>query len=461
MVSALVPRDTPGDSVWFTHDRFGLFIHWGLYSLGGKDFALQREEGLTPEAYEGRFLNQFDPDLYDPEAWAEAAADAGMKYVVMVAKHHEGFCLWDSKLTTFTSTNSPAGRDLLAPALDAFRSRGLRTGLYYSLLDWHHPDFTVDMLHPLANGDREALNAGRDMQRYRDYMSGQIEELLTGYGPVDVFWPDYSYDDAAWQRMASDPRNVEAFAEAVKTGWTAFDVTKEPGKGAADWDSEGLLRRIRELQPDVLVNDRMGLAEGYDITTPEQAVPRAWPRVDGEPALWESCETLYGNWGYRPDPLAWKSTEQLITMLIDVVGKGGNLLLNVGPNGRGEFDSKSLDRLRDIGTWMRQHDRSIYGCTAAPDDLYGELPRGAMTTFNPTTNRLYVHLPQWPSQPIVVGGLKDRVAHARMLHDGVELTSPKHPLTLLHAPDPADLWLELPGNRPDVAVPVIELVLKG
>ncbi|MFI6285366.1 SDR family oxidoreductase [Streptomyces sp. NPDC051018] len=326
METTRTPRPTPGDSAWFTRARFGMFIHWGLYAMAARDFSAQRADGLTAAEYEARYFTRFDPDLYDPGAWADAAAGAGMKYMVAVAKHHEGFCLWDSALTDYTAVKSPAGRDLLAPLLGAFRDRGLRTGLYYSLIDWRHPDFTVDWVHPQSAGDRAALNAGRDMARYREYARGQIRELLTRYGPLDIMWPDYSYDAAAWHRMASRPENVEAAQIAARAAGRDFDLAKDPGKGAADWDAAGLLAMIRELAPGILVNDRLGLADGYDITTPEQTVPASWPLVDGEPALWETCQTFAGSWGYHRDTSARKSVEQLVVMLVDTVSKGGNLL---------------------------------------------------------------------------------------------------------------------------------------
>ncbi|MGI5207683.1 alpha-L-fucosidase [Spirillospora sp. CA-108201] len=447
-----------GDTSWFTTARFGLFVHWGLFSMTGRDFAHQRETAMAAEDYAARYLPRFDPDLYDPEVWADAAVQAGMKYVVIIAKHHEGFCLWDSRHTDFTAVNTPAGRDLLRPMLDAFRARGLRTGLYYSLIDWHHPDFTVDQIHPQAHGDRAQLNAGRDMNRYREFVRNQVRELLTDYGPIDVFWPDYSYDDAAWDHRSASPRNKAAFLEAVKTGWTRFDPAVDPGKGAADWDAAGLLELVRELQPHILVNDRMG--GDFDIVTPEQAVPGAWPTLgDGTPAVWETCETMYGHWGYTPAMPNLKSPEQLVALLIEIVSKGGNLLLNVGPNGRGEIDPPSLERLASIGDWMRRHGRSIHGCTQAPAELVGSLPPGTLATYNPQAHRLYLHLLHWPTQPLVVPGLGEHVDYAQFLHDGAEVRSPSHPLELLHAPDPGALWLELPIAKPDVTVPVIELFL--
>ena len=451
------PVATPGDSSWFTHDRFGMFVHWGLYSVAARhEWVMQREQ-IPAADYEARYLSTFDPDLYDPAAWVDAAADAGMRYLVVTTKHHEGFCLWDSALTEYKAPASPAGRDLLRPLVDALRARDMRVGLYYSLIDWHHPDFPVDLLHPLRHrADAAELNEGRDMERYRRYLRGQVRELLTELGRIDVLWADFTYDMRPITREKVEQR------EALRSWVEGMGVPVDSGlrgKSAADWDAEGLLAMVRELQPDILVNDRLGLREGWDITTPEQMIPGTWPLVGGEPALWEACQTFSGSWGYHRDEHTWKSVEQLVVMLVDTVSKGGNLLLNVGPTGRGEIDDRALDRLRGIGRWMRRHAASIYGCTEAPATIVA--PRDSRLTYNPTTNRLYLHLLHWPAQPLVWPGMKDRVRWARLLHDGSELQAPTDVLSALRPPSPDELQLDLPVRRPDVTVPVIELALTG
>jgi len=308
---------------WFEEARFGLYIHWGLYSLGARHEWLQSREFMSREQYR-QYFDRFDPDLYDPRAWAKIAAEAGMRYMVVTTKHHEGFCLWDSELTDYKAPNTPAGRDLLAPLLEAFREEGLRTGLYYSLLDWHHPDYTVDVKHPRRyDPEYAAKDKVRNWQRYVDYMHGQIRELLTNYGDIDVMFLDFSIPPE------------EGF----------------PGKGRNEWQSERLVNMIRELRPNMLINDRLDVPG--DITTPEQYQPRGAIRIGGRPVRWEACHTFSGSWGYYRDEESWKSTDQILRMLIDTVSKGGNFLLNVGPNGRGELDERALVRLREIGRWMR------------------------------------------------------------------------------------------------------------
>ncbi|TCL77349.1 alpha-L-fucosidase-like protein [Curtobacterium sp. PhB128] len=176
--------DASGLPAWFTHDRFGMFIHWGLYALPARHEWVKNRERITDADYQ-KYFDHFDPDLFDAADWARRAREAGMKYVVLTTKHHEGFCLWDSKLTDYKSTNTPFGRDIVREFVDAVRAEGLRVGFYHSLIDWHHPDFTVDGVHPRRDDspeEIEAFNQGRDMSRYREYLHGQVEELLTDYG---------------------------------------------------------------------------------------------------------------------------------------------------------------------------------------------------------------------------------------------------------------------------------------
>ena len=431
----LKPDPTPGDTGWFTHDRFGLFIHWGLYTLPARHEWVKSREMMDNEAY-GKYFKHFDPDLYDPILWAKAAATAGMKYFVMTTKHHEGFCLWDTGLTDYKAPNTPAGRDLLRPAVDAFREYGLRIGFYHSLVDWHYPDYTVDQHHPMReNAAYIEADKERKLSRYIEYLYGQTRELLTQYGQIDILWYDFSV--AATERF--------------------------PGKGRETWGSEELISMVRSLQPRIILNDRLGIDQ--DVMTPEQFQPRTRVMVNGKPVVWEACQTFSGSWGYHRDEQSWKSVDQLVKMLIDTVSKGGNLLLNVGPTGRGEFDVRALDRLSGIGGWMRQHGRAIYGCTQAPEGLFS--PPDCRYTYNPLTNRLYLHVFSWPYKHIYLEGLTDRVAYAQLLNDASEIRM------LRNVPEAAYDWgeieerreadaliLELPIQKPDVIVPVIEIFLK-
>ena len=430
-----------GDSGWFKHDRLGLFIHWGLYALPARHEWVKQREEIADDVYD-KYFPYFDPDLYDPEVWADAAADAGMKYFCITTKHHEGFCLWDTKLTEYKGTNTPAGRDLLKPMVEAFRERGLKVGFYHSLIDWHHPHFLVDDVHSQRNNpDRDKLNEGRDQSKYIEYLHGQARELLTDFGKIDQIFYDFSYP-------AGRKGRPEGFA----------------GKGRDEWGSVELMKMTRELQPDILINDRLDLDDvegGWDYRTPEQFMPRRWVEFEGEKVMWETCQTFSGSWGYHRDETTWKSVDQLLQMLIGVVSRGGNLLLNVGPTGRGEFDDRALDRLSGMGEWMKRHSRSIYGCTAAPEGF--EVPEDCRLTYNPETNRMYVHVFTWPFRHLHMDGFAGKVAYAQLLNDASEVrfAVQRAGHTGDSSLDTETLTLELPVQKPDVTVPVVELFLKG
>jgi alpha-L-fucosidase len=441
--STAVEHDQDGpDPSWFVHDRFGLFIHWGIGSLPvpWEHGWFMHFERTSTETYQ-KYFDHFDPDLYDPAFWAREAKNAGMKYFVATTKHHDGFCLWDTTLSEYKATNTPAGRDLIRPMVDAFREEGLKVGFYHSLIDWHHPEFTIDNLHPLR--DDEAFRESqkhRDISKYAEYLHGQTRELLTQFGDVDLMWFDFSYPD------------LEIFPEV---GLPVYDWAS--GKGANEWQSEKLLRLVRELQPSILVNDRLAIPADY--WTPESYQPPRWFEVNGKRVIYEVCQPLNGYYTYSRDNHAWKSVEMLVQMLVDIVSKGGNLLLNVGPTGRGEFEPKTLERLRGIGEWMRLHGRSIYGCsesefTTPPDCRY---------TLN--GNRLYLHVFTWPAGHLHLEGLAERVEYAQLLNDGSEITMQvvgerQARGSLLQGMSPGTLTLNLPVPKPNVAVPVIELFLK-
>src|SRR5690554_1876406 len=181
----------PEHMKWFVSDRFGLFVHWGIYSVAARHEWVQSREKRTTEEY-GRYIDYLDADLYDPVAWARDARAAGMKYALLTSKHHDGFAMWDTATTDFKITNAPAGRDVLREWVDAFRAEGIKVGFYYSVLDWHHPDYTMDSPHPQRDSDWDEFNEGRDWNRYREYMYAQVRELLTDYGKIDVLWFDWT-----------------------------------------------------------------------------------------------------------------------------------------------------------------------------------------------------------------------------------------------------------------------------
>ncbi len=413
-----------GNTEWFIHDRFGLFIHWGIYAVAGRHEWVQSREKIPSDVY-ARYAEFFDPDLYEPAAWARMAREAGMKYAVLTSKHHDGFAMWDTQLSDFKVTNTPAGRDVLREFVDAFRAEGLKIGFYHSVIDWHHPDYTLDSPHPMRDMDPETYNKGRNMARYREFLHGQVRELLTNYGQIDVMWFD----------------------------WTP------PEKSHDDWDSEGLARMVRELQPGILLNDRIDYPESADFVTPEEYQAKTWPERDGRRVLWETCQTLNGSWGFDRDNHNWKSTDLLIRLLIDSVAKGGNLLLNVGPTARGEFDPVAQATLAEIGAWTRRHGRAIYGATASEETPPPDC------RFTQRGDRLYLHIFSWPLRHIHLDGFAGQVRYAQFLHDGSEVRfRDANPEAVAQNTEMAEetgaTILELPIVRPDVAIPVIELIMR-
>ena len=428
---AQLPRETEAQKIqrmkWWTEARFGMFIHWGLYALPARHEWVKNYERMTNDQYQ-KYFEMFNPDLYDPHEWAKQAKAAGMKYVVLTAKHHEGFCLFDSKFTDYKATNTPYGKDLIKEYVEAFRAEGLKVGFYYSLIDWHHPDYTIDRVHPQRqNSDEEyaALNKGKDMSKYREYMKNQVRELLTNYGEISIIWFDYSFPG-------------------------------KNGKGRADWDSEGLLKLARSLQPGIIVDDRLDLKDvegGWDFVSPEQVKVSKWPEYNGKKIPWETCQTFSGSWGYHRDEHTWKSNAQLLELLIESVSKGGNLLLNVGPTARGIFDLRAQDRLKSMGEWMNLNNRSIYGCTEAPAEFTA--PANTVLTYNPVTKRLYIHMLAYPMGRLNLKNMAEKVKYVQFLHDASEVK-----YSTGTGEDAGSLSLQLPIQKPPVEIVVLEVYLK-
>jgi alpha-L-fucosidase len=428
---AQMPKETEAQKTqrmkWWTDARFGMFIHWGLYALPARHEWVKNMERLTNEQYQ-KYFESFNPDLFNPKEWARMAKEAGMKYVVLTAKHHEGFCLWDSKFTDYKSTNTPLGKDIIKEYVEAFRAEGLKVGFYYSLIDWHHPDYTIDRNHPQRQDYDTAyarLNKGRDMNKYREYIKNQVRELLTNYGEISIIWFDFSFPG-------------------------------KNGKGHEDWDSENLLKLARSLQPGIIVDDRLDLEDvegGWDFTTPEQVKVTKWPEVNGKRIPWETCQTFSGSWGYYRDEATWKSPAQLLELLIESVSKGGNLLLNVGPTARGAFDNRAQERLKAMGDWMRFNGRSVYNCTEAPADFTP--PANTLLTYNPVTKRLYIHLLAYPMGSLILSDMADKVKYVQFLYDASEIR-----FRTGNNETKNDINLQLPVLKPPVEIPVLEVFLK-
>ena len=273
------------------------------------------------------------------------------------------------------------------------------------------------------NEDYIAMDKDRDITRYVEYLHNQTEELLRRYDPVDIIWFDFSVGPNA--RFA--------------------------GKGKETWRSEELLAKIRAINPKIIIDDRLQIDQ--DVKTPEQYMPDEWVKVNGTPVVWEGCHTFSGAWGYYRDEQSWKSVDQLLKMLIDGVSMGGNLLLNVGPTGRGEFDERAYERLRGIGKWMRRHSRSIYGCTQAPAEF--ECPRDCRYTYNPETQRLYLHMYSWPFGKIRLSGeVAEHVDYIQLLSDASEMR-------FHYNAENRTVDIPLPVYKPlGAEIPVLEIYLK-
>lgn len=437
-MSSYITRKTPGDTSWFVKDRFGMFIHFGLYALPARNEWIKSYEMIPEDKYD-LYFKHFNPDLFDAKEWAKVAKAAGMKYAVLTAKHHEGFCLFDSKYTDYKITNTPFGRDLVKEYVEAFRAEGLRIGFYYSLIDWHHPEFTIDRIHPRrGDPDAEEQNKNRDMRIYAEYMRNQVTELLTNYGKIDILWFDFSYP---WPN--------------------ACDLPWMKGKGKEDWESEKLIATARALQPGIIIDNRADLEQ--DLWTPEQYQAMNWPthKETGELVVWEACQTFSGSWGYHRDESTWKAPKMLIDMLINTVCIGGNLLMNVGPTARGYFDYRVESSLKVYGDWLKVNGRSIYNCTMAEPEFIA--PRGTRLTQSYDGKRLYIHILEYPYKFLEMCHLAGKIEYAQFLHDGSEILYiegvPDH-FSTDKSSTPDLVRFKLPEVMPNLINPVIEVILK-
>ena len=423
---------------WFLEDRFGMFIHWGLYAIPARGEWVRSVERITVEEYQPYF-DQFDPVRYDPAAWARSAKQAGMKYAVLTAKHHDGFCLFDSALTDYKSTNTPAGRDLVREFVEAFRAEGLKVGLYYSLIDWHHEDYPAygDRIHPMRDNEAYKRNP-ETFDRYLTYMHGQVRELLTGYGKLDIMWFDFSYEEMMGEK----------------------------------WQATELMAMIRSLQPHLIVDNRLEASGEHggsiytsnpssyagDFASPEQIIPpQGLTDDEGLSIPWEACITLNNNWGYAAHDHMYKSATTVIRKLVECVSKNGNLLLNVGPNALGEIPQASLDILAEVGAWMAANSASIYGCAQA------DWPKPEWGRYTQKGNKLYAHLFEESVGPINLSGLAGKVKRARLLADGSEVFITR-PWNAVQFPHDAFVSLAMPAHAsyplPDRRDTVIELELE-
>jgi alpha-L-fucosidase len=407
---------------WWRDARFGMFIHWGLYAIPAGEWKGKKTKGIgewimndlqIPLDEYTPLVKQFNPVKYDAREWVRIAKDAGMKYIVITSKHHDGFALWDSKVSDYDVMATPYRRDLLKPLADECRRQGLRFCTYHSIMDWHHPDYL-----PRRKWDARPTG-GASLDRYVAYMKAQLKEIVTNYDP-GVMW-----FDGEWEETWTHERGVD------------------------------LDNYVRSLNPKIIVNNRVdkgrkgmqGLTKEGDFRgdfgTPEQEIPpEGLPGVD-----WESCMTMNDTWGYRSDDHKWKSSERLIRNLVDIASKGGNFLLNVGPTAEGLIPGPSVERLAAMGKWMKVNSQAIYGTAASP---IGK-PAWGRATQKP--GKLYLHVFEWPGDGKLTIPVTNQVTKASLLAE------PGRALTAT-ASD-RGVTIQLPPTAPDPVASVIALDIKG
>jgi alpha-L-fucosidase len=398
---------------WFRNAKFGVFIHWGAYAVIGRhEWARHRFQ--IPQAQYDLFARHFNPVRFEADAWAELARNAGARYIVITSKHHDGFSIFRSKASDYDMEITPYPGDPLKMLADAARRKGLRLGFYHSIMDWHHPDYVPKRAWETANPKE-----GGNLNRYIDFMKEQLRELLTGYGDVAVVW-----FDGEWEHTTGEMRSDEV-----------YDL-------------------IRKLQPNALINDRLYKREPgnrADFGTPEQFVPATGiTDPSGKAILWESCVTINNDsWGYNKYETQFKTTRDLIRMLVEVVSKGGNLLLNVGPRPDGVIQEEFVTRLNAIGRWLDVNGEAIYGTTASP---FATLPFFGRATSK--GNTVYLHVFHWPADgKLRLPPLGNRVLSARLLgRPGAQLEVSR---------GGGQIVVSVPADAPDETASVIALALDG
>ena len=368
---------------WFTNARFGMFIHWGIYSIPAQGEWVIYQQDLNRSDYE-RYAAEFNPVDFDPGSWADLAKDAGMKYVVFTTKHHDGFCMFDSRYTDYKITRTPYGRDITRELVEAFRERGIRIGFYHSLVDWRHPHFIPDLEHPLGKHGKTDW-PGRDRRIYQKYLYSQVEQLMSDYGKIDLLFFDYT---------------------------SRYKTSEE-------WDPEHLLEMVYRLQPEIIVNDRLSFDKSSfagDYLTPEISVPNHPLKRNGAPVPWETCMTMNNHWGYAEDDHDFKEVSTVMTALTQCVSKNGNLLFNIGPDSRGNIPEEGKLLLRGIAEWFSHNGEAVTGAGEAPFT-----PPSGMHYTAAGEKTLYLHIPFQVMGDIILPQLRGKVAKITLLQDGSEV----------------------------------------
>jgi len=371
---------------WWREAKFGMFIHWGLYSVLGRHEWVMENEAIPVPEYE-QLAKRFTPRPNCARDWARLARRAGQKYMVLTTKHHEGFCLFDTKLTNYCAPKQAAGRDLVREYVEAARAEGLRVGFYHSLMDWHHPD-----------GARCATDEAA-RRRFVDYVHGQIRELLTQYGKIDILWYD-----VAWPL------------------------------DAAGWESEKMNAMVFQLQPDIIVNNRNRLPGVF--STPEQRIV-----AETSGRAWEACMTLNQSWGYHAADDDWKPPKTVVRNLVTCARDGGNYLLNIGPRGDGSIPEESVRIFEAVGRWLERNGAAIYAADPC------RVRRSNYANFTRRGNTLFVHVHFWPGDTVIVPGLQCKVTGAHLVASGQPVKVEQDRFRVR--------FLGLPKSAPDSPVTVI------
>jgi alpha-L-fucosidase len=426
---------------WWRQARFGMFVHWGVYSglagtwkdkpvgtRGGMEWIQQRVKADTWE-YAHEAVPKFRPKEGFATEWAKLAREAGCRYVVFTTKHHDGFCLFDSQYTTYDAKDL-VGRDLCKEIVDAIRAEGMKVGFYHSVIDWHHPQYDYfkasQLPHPLRG--QPSPNGPRNHDIYLDYLHRQARELFSNYGTLDVIWWDYSKEGNEGPFWRAD--QLMAMAHKLQPGI----ISNNRLYHIPDIERDDSADRLRKWRP-----------EQGDFTTPEQTIPSTGiPGVD-----WEVCMTMNTTWGYSEHDQAWKPTQTLIRNLVDIVSKGGNYLLNIGPKGDGSIPQESIESMQAIGKWMAANGEAIHGTTASPFE------RPAWGRYTAKPGRLYAHVFDWPADGVLRIGASDRqIARAYLLGD-----PQKKSLKTEAGPD--SVAIHVPAQAPDKDVSVVAVEYAG
>ena len=394
---------------WFKDAKLGIFIHWGIYAVNGIDESWSFFNNYISYTDYMKQLNGFTAENYNPKKWAKLIEESGAKYTVLTTKHHDGVALWNSKFGTLnTVKQTPAKKDVLSPFVKAARKRGLKVGLYYSLLDWSHPDYPN-----FTRNKKRYTNDSVKWNRFQKYNFGQLEEL-TKYN-ADLYW-----FDGDWEQSAKK------------------------------WNAKGIRSLLLNRNPNTIINSRL---QGYgDYATPEQGVPITKPAS----TFWELCMTMNNSWGYQPNDMNYKTVNQIIRILVDCISMGGNLLLDIAPKADGTIPTEQVQILKGLGRWTKKHKEAIYGTRAGiPKEHFN-----GYTALSKDKTILYLYVDNKPNGPLLIKGLKNKVNRIWVVGNGTKL-SHKVVGKQYWSNVPGMLYIDLPERVQDKDVTVIAVLLKG